>query len=194
MEKTQFDSRMHKQMALWVSQVNEATGFLKRFYAALKDPTQRDRAKAAGSFARERARSAGGRSSLTVRPWMGQQPTSAERLAWISTIEGLLGLNILVALADSNIDRKHPSPLHSRLDRELTSAVHGFSTAFPRCIVEGDLDILCLKVIDDAADVAEAAWRDIRYPNEFDMNPRNLLKQEWLKALKPSLLKRLEQY
>jgi len=185
---------MHKQMALWVSQVTDATGFLKRLYVALKDPDQRKRAESAGAFARERSRGRGRVSVLITRPWIGLKPVQSERLAWIGVIQGLLGLNILVALANSNEGGGSPSSLHARLNQELDSAVRGFATAFPREMVEADLDCLCLQVINEAVEVAEAAWHDVRQPGEGHVQLREVLREDWLRTIRPSLLQRLDQH
>jgi len=49
-------SSMHTRMQTWLRQASDASGFLRRLYVELKDPGQRDRAIAAGAFARERCR------------------------------------------------------------------------------------------------------------------------------------------
>lgn len=184
---------MHKQMTLWVSQVTDATAFLKRLYVALKDPGQRDRAEAAGVFAREWSRTGGRKPSFAPRPWIGLEPAQAERRAWVCAIQGLLGLRILVALAASDDGRTKPNSLDARLDSELSSAVRGFTTAFPREMVEADLGSICLQVVDEAATVAEGAWQEIRHADEADIDLREALRNDWLRTLRPALLKRLDQ-
>jgi hypothetical protein len=179
-------------MATWLSQVKDATAFLKRLYVSLKDGVQRDRADAAGAYARER-RGPSGRARLnTPCPWLGLPPAAAERAAWLCVIHGLLGLNILVALGDSSSDGPKAGSLHKRLDRELGIAVRGFATAFPLEMVGEDLDEVCERVIDEAAEVAEAAWSDIRKEEEPQMSVRDFLKDEWLKDVKPSLRRMLD--
>lgn len=183
---------MHLKMASWVSQVNDATGFLKRLYIGLKDRVQRDRAAGAGAFARERSKRLGRGPSTTHRPWLGLPPEQAERVAWICTVRGLLGLNILVALGDASNGEDKAGPLYNRLNQELGLAVQGFATAFPREMVELDLDKLCEEVIDDAAEVADSAWRDVQRVDECTVNLNGFLKEEWLMSLKPALHQMLE--
>jgi hypothetical protein len=179
-------------MATWLAQVKDATAFLKRLYVNLKDHAQRDRAEAAGAYARERCKSIGGRTRITPGPWIGLSSEAAERIAWIHVIHGLLGLNILVAIGDSSTEGRKASALHLRLNRELGFAIRGFATAFPAEMVEGDLDALCECVVDEAADVADAAWKDVRREDEALLSVRGFLRNEWLLGIKPSLRKMLE--
>lgn len=178
---------MHSKMASWVWQVNDATGFLKRLYEGLKDTSQRDRATGAGTFARNRSKRMTRKPSATPRPWVGLQSDSAERIAWRFTVQGLLGLNILVALGDASEDRQKAGPLHDQLNQELAIAVKGFVTAFPSEFVEADLDRICEEVIDDAAEVANAVWRDIDRDQAEGAHPGTFLKEEWLASLRPTL-------
>jgi len=184
---------MHSKMGSWVRQVNDASGFLKRLYVRLKDTRQRDCAESVGIFAREWARNDKQQPSLAPRPWIGLESTQAERRAWTCAIQGLLGLNILVALADANNEGQgKPGSLHARLNHELDSAVRGFATAFPREIVETDLDSLCPQVIDEAVSVAEVVWHDIRGDHEADIILKDVLKNDWLMTLRPALMRRLD--
>lgn len=183
---------MHTRMATWLAQVKDATAFLKRLYASLKDHAQRDRAEAAGAYARERCKSFTGRMRITPCPWIGLPSAAAERIAWIHVIHGLLGLNILIAIGDSSTEGRKASNLHLRLNRELGVAIRGFSTAFPVEMVEGDLDALCECVVAEAADVADAAWIDVRREDEALLSVRDFLCNEWLLGIKPSLRKMLE--
>lgn len=174
-------------MASWVWQVSDATGFLKRLYVGLKDTGQRDRASAAGAFARDRSQRMIRKPSASPRPWVGLPSDFAERLAWRYTVQGLLGLNILVALGDASMDRQKAGPLHDQLNQELATAVKGFVTAFPSEFVEADLDRICEEVIEDVAEVADAVWRDIDRDQAEGAQPGAFLKEQWLASLRPTL-------
>lgn len=178
---------MHARMTTWVSQVNDATGFLRRLYTDLKDPDQRARADAAGAFAKEQRRAAGRRPSTTPTPWVGLPADQAERAAWTCAVRGLLGLNLLVALGDPLSSGPRARPLRQRLNQDLASALRGFATAFPRDIVEADLDTLCEEAIQEASEVAETAWKDVRSPGEPHVEVGNALRAEWLQEVRPNL-------
>lgn len=181
-------SPMHARMSIWLRQVSDASGFLRRFYVELKDPRQRDRAISAGGFARERCKTMRAALSATPHPWVGHTSIEAERTAWLALICGLLGLNLLVALGDADRQAHHSNPLRLRLNRELQVALQGFTTAFPQETVEQDLDRICAGVIQDASEVAESAWAEIRNPDEAHVNVRDFLQQEWLQEVKPGLM------
>jgi len=174
-------------MASWVWQVSDATGFLKRLYTRLKDANQRDRATSAGTFAQGRSKRMGRRPSASPYPWVGLPSDTAERMAWRYTVQGLLGLNILVALGDASEERKHAGKLHNQLNQEVAIAVKGFATAFPSELVEDDLDRICQEVIDEAAEVADAVWHDIDKDQLEGAQPGSFLKEEWLASLRPTL-------
>lgn len=178
---------MHSTMASWVWQVNDATGFLKRLYVGLKDTGQRDRASTAGTFARNRSKRMNRKPSSSPHPWVGLPSDTAERVAWRYTVQGLLGLNILVALGDASDDRKQAGRLHNQLNQELATAVKGFVTAFPSEFVEADLDRICEEVVENAAEVADAVWRDIDRGQAEVAHPGAFLKEEWLASLRPTL-------
>ena len=153
---------MNSQLATWISQVHDATGFLKRLYIGLKDPVQRKRAEAAGVYAREQFRSSSGRNPrVTQFPWIGLPSEQAERTAWISAVEGLLGLSILVGFGSSSTSKKEIRAIHTRLKQELATAIKGFSSAFPIELVNHDLQQLCESVVDQAAGVARGGlgWK-----------------------------------
>ena len=182
---------MHTRMATWLAQVKDATAFLKRLYASLKDHAQRDRAEAAGAYARERTKPTGRRSLDTPTPWIGLRSEAAERVAWICVIHGLLGLNILVALGDSAAGGVKAGALHKRLDKELGIAVRGFVAAFPSEMVREDLDEVCERVISEAAEVAEATWNDVRKGDETHVDVREFLRDEWTAQVKPEIRRML---
>ena len=174
---------MNTQLTAWVAQVHEATGYLKRLYSGLKDPVQRKRAEASGAYTGERFRSSGRKPQKVQPPWIGLSTEQAERKAWISAIEGLLGLNLLVALV-SPPGNGGAGTLHKRLNQELTTAIRGFSAAFPAELVTKDLHALCDGVVDKAAGVAEGAWLEIRKEGEESVNVGEFLKQEWLRDIR----------
>jgi hypothetical protein len=175
---------MNTQLTAWVAQVHEATGYLKRLYSGLKDPVQRKRAEASGAYAGERFRSSGRKPQKVQPPWIGLPTEQAERKAWISAIEGLLGLNLLVALSSSPGNGVAGS-LHKRLNQELTTAIRGFTAAFPSELVLQDLNALCEGVVDQAAEVAESAWLEIRKDGEESVG--QFLKQEWLGSIRAQI-------
>jgi len=181
-------SSMHTRMQTWLRQASDASGFLRRLYVALKDPRQRDRAIAAGAFARERCRHMRPTSSYTAHRWIGKASTEAEHIAWLAVIESLLGINILVALGASESGSPRSTTLHHRLDQELKTALQGFTTAFPRETVEVDLDRICSIVIQEASEVAEQAWVEVRRPDESQVSILDFLQQEWLLQIKPGLM------
>lgn len=168
---------MDTQLTNWIAQVYGATGYLQRLYMGLKDPIQRDRAEAAGTYAQERFRSSGRKPHQAPAPWIGLPSSQSERTAWISAIEGLLGLNLLVALGSSP-GKGGAVTLHKRLNQELTSAIRGFSAAFPAEMVTQDLYTLCEGVVDQAAGEAERAWLEIRKEGEESVDVRGFLRQE----------------
>lgn len=178
---------MDAQLATWVTQVTDATGFLKRLYVSLKDPVQRDRAETAGAFARERQRSSRRRLKNPQIPWIGLSSSLAERTAWISAISGLLGLNLLVALGDSSSGSPQASLLHKRLNKDLAVAIRGFSAAFPSELVAEDLDTLCDAVVEEASRVAETAWAEVRNDHEEPVDIGSFLRQEWLRGIKSQI-------
>ena len=175
---------MKGQVRAWVTQVHDATGFLKRLYVDLKDPVQKGRAEAAGAYARERQRSAGRLPGSQPAPWIGLPSAEAERIAWIRTIEGLLGLNLLVALGGASPDRTVAGTMHHRINNGLSTAIQGFSAAFPADVVTRDLDSICEEIVGEAADVAEAVWLDVKRPDEGSVTVREFLKQEWLGGIR----------
>ena len=178
---------MNAQLTAWVAQVHEATGYLKRLYSGLKDPVQRRRAEASGAYAGERFRSSGRKPQKVQPPWIGLPSSQSERTAWISVIEGLLGLNLLVSLTGSSPGREGAGTLHKRLNQELTTAIRGFSAAFPAELVTQDLRALCEGVVDHAGQVAEGAWLEIRKEGEESVNVGEFLKQEWLGNIRAQL-------
>jgi hypothetical protein len=178
---------MNTQLSNWIAQVYEATGYLKRLYIGLKDPIQRGRAEAAGAYARERYRTTGRRPNLTAPTWIGLPTEQAERAAWIAVIEGLLGLNLLVALGSASSSKAEPAKLHRRLNQELTSALRGFSAAFPAEFVTQDLHSLCEGVVDQAAGVADGAWQTVRKEGEESVDVRGFLRQEWLRDIRAQI-------
>ena len=177
---------MNAQLANWIGQVYGATGYLQRLYKTLKDPIQRERAEASGAYAGERFRSTGRKPQSAQPTWIGLPTEQAERKAWISAIEGLLGLNLLVALGSSPGNGVAGS-LHKRLNQELVTAVRGFSAAFPADLVLQDLRALCEGVVDQAAEAAGGAWLEIRKEGEESVNVREFLKQEWLGNIRAHL-------
>lgn len=178
---------MDAQLATWITQVNDATGFLKRLYVGLKDPVQRERAETAGAYARERQRSSRRMLKNPQLPWIGLSSDLAERTAWISAISGLLGLNLLVAMGDSSSSSSQASLLHRRLNRDLSAAIRGFSAAFPSELVAEDLDTLCEAVVEEASRVAEATWSEVRTAHEAPVNIGDFLQQEWLGDIKSQI-------
>ena len=156
-------------------------------YGELKDPLQRDRALQAGSFARERTKGLRNRTSLVTPPWTCSEQVQGERMAWLALLEGLLGLNILVALRGSD-QPDRCNLLHRRLNSELHYGLKGFITAFPGEIVEQDLDRLCGVVIDQACMIADHAWREVRHSNEEQIDGRAFLCEEWTREIRPNLM------
>jgi len=160
---------MNLQLSNWIAQIYGATSFLKRLYSALKDPVQRKRAEASGAYAGERFRSTGRKPQKYQAPWIGLPTTEqAERAAWISAIEGLLGLNLLVALGSASASKAEPAKLHRRLNQELSTAVR-----------EG--------VGDQAAGVADGAWQAVRKEGEESVDVRAFLRQEWLRDIRAQI-------
>jgi hypothetical protein len=178
---------MNTQLTAWVAQVHEATGYLKRLYSGLKDPVQRKRAEASGAYAGERFRSSGRKPQKVQPPWIGLTSSQSERTAWIAVIEGLLGLNLLVALGSASSSKAEPARLHRRLNQELTSAIKGFVAAFPAEMVTQDLHSLCEGVVDQAAGVAEGAWKTVQKEGEESVDVRGFLRQEWLKDIRDQI-------
>jgi len=178
---------MDAQLATWITQVNDATGFLKRLYVGLKDPVQRDRAELAGAYARERQRSSRRRLTNPQLPWIGLSSELAERTAWASAISGLLGLNLLVAMGDSSSGSSQASLLHRRLNGDLSVAIRGFSAAFPSELVAEDLDTLCEAVVEEASRLAETTWSEVRKDHEAPANIGAFLRQEWLRDIKSQI-------
>lgn len=178
---------MNERMADWIRRASSASNFLRRLYLELKDPIQRERAAAAGAFAREKCRTLRSPVLPFPAPWIGKSGPASERIAWQTLIESLLGMTTLVALGVGSTSSK-ASPLHRRLDQELKSALQGFSTAFPDDTVEQDLDHICSKVIHSASEIAEQAWMDVRRPSEAQVNVREFLQQEWTQSIRPGLL------
>jgi hypothetical protein len=88
------------------------------------------------------------------------------------SISGGADEGILEALGDSSSDEPKAGSLHKRLDGELGIADRGFATAFPFEVVGEDLDDGCERVIDEAAEVADAAWSDVRREEESRMSAR----------------------
>ncbi len=185
-------SSMHTMMQTWLRQASDASGFLRRLYVELKDPSQRDRAIAAGAFARERCRGMRPIASGKAPRWLGKASTEAEHIAWVAVIESLLGLNILVAIGGHEDGSYRGTPLHHRLNKELKTALQGFTSAFPRDTVEEDLDRICSIVIQEAAEVAEQAWSEVRQPGEQQADVRNFLREEWTRDIKPGLMSMIE--
>jgi len=179
---------MNLQLSNWIAQIYGATSFLKRLYSALKDPVQRKRAEASGAYAGERFRSTGRKPQKYQAPWIGLPTTEqAERAAWISAIEGLLGLNLLVALGSASASKAEPAKLHRRLNQELSTAVRGFVAAFPAEMVTQDLHSLCEGVVDQAAGVADGAWQAVRKEGEESVDVRAFLRQEWLRDIRAQI-------
>jgi|GEM_PF-3159452 len=174
---------MKTQLSNWIAQIYEATGFLRRLYATLKDPIQKGRAEAAGTYARERFRSTGRKPNQAMPPWIGLSTEQAERKAWIAVIEGLLGLNLLVALGSASPSTTVAGALHKRLNQELTTAIKGFVAAFPSELVTQDLHSICEGIVEQAAGVAEVAWQEVRREGEESLDVREFLRQEWLRQI-----------
>jgi hypothetical protein len=73
------------------------------------------------------------------------------------------------------------------LNQELTSAIKGFVAAFPAEMVTQDLHSLCEGVVDQAAGVAEGAWKTVQKEGEESVDVRGFLRQEWLKDIRDQI-------
>jgi len=51
-----------------------------------------------------------------------------------------------------------------------------------------DLDRICSIVIQEASEVAEQAWVEVRRPDESQVSILDFLQQEWLLQIKPGLM------